>query len=94
MIHFFVIPDFTAKFCPLTSQFLTSISRICGNAASPIVEEDVIKEHFSQLYPKTGKTTLPFKKGNWNLDDMVNYRLVCKRQNLLFTTCVLKSGPH
>lgn len=64
IIHFFVIPDFTAKFCLLTSQFLTCISNICGNALSPIVKEDVIKEHLSQLNPKTVKTSLPFKKGN------------------------------
>lgn len=43
----FVTPDFTAKFCLLTSQFLNSISRICRNAVSPIVKEDVIKEHLS-----------------------------------------------
>lgn len=64
MIHFFVIPDFTAKFCLPTSQFLTSIRRMCENAVSPIVKEDVVKEHFSHLYPKSGKTSLPFKKGN------------------------------
>lgn len=86
-IFFFVIPDFIKS-----SQFLNSISRICGNTVLSIVKEDVIKEHLSHLYPKTGKTSLTFKKGN--KDDLVSYRLVCKRENLLFSMCVPKSGPH
>lgn len=68
----------------------TLSNRICGKEVSPIVKEDAITEHLSQLYPKTGKTSLPFKNGN--KDDLVNYRLVCKRTYSL--PCVCSKGDH